>query len=286
MDFGIAHYERAEGNSKPEDALKVDYPQALEYFGQALRQDPQNLAALYDRAVVEGKLSQFEGAIADLEAFLRRETDPGWKAEAQRLLEQLRNRRGALFGPSPNAAPELRAESDLESAMTGGLSANRKSPSAALAALASTLAAAHRDPWLRDAAELPVEENTLAALEALARVRVTAGGAYDSLSNAIRTLQAANLPAPLRVWRDYELLYRTTRTPAVAECGDTDALARSAARYPWFAAQIWLESSPVLRRQAGFRHRRDARDAGGAHCARPWVPRHHDSSAEIFARSD
>ena len=58
------------GSSKPEDALKVDYPQALEYFGQALRQDPKNLAALYDRAAVENKLSEFESAIADLEEFL------------------------------------------------------------------------------------------------------------------------------------------------------------------------------------------------------------------------
>jgi tetratricopeptide (TPR) repeat protein len=236
VDFGIAYYERAERNGS-----SLDYALALEKFGQALRQDPRNLAALYNRAIVEGKLLQYDAAIADLEAFLRRETDARWKEEARGRLERLRNRRAGLFGPSPGAPRELRTESALESAMVGGLASSPDNT-----ALAAGLFEEHGDPWLREAMaspDFPARGRALEALAALARVRVAAGGSYGTLTDAIHFLQSARLPAPLRVWRDYELLYRTTRTPAVAECGNTAVLAQGASLYPWFEAQIWLESS-------------------------------------------
>lgn len=240
-DFATAYFERAERNG-----AAIDYALSLEKLGQALQQDPANLPALFNRAIVRGKLAQFDPAIADLEDYLRREPDPGWREEARRLMERLRNSRAGLFERGRPPSPGLRAELAMEAAMTTGLTAYFRQRSPELESQAAALAVEHQDPWLLETTGLrdnPNLERAVAAIGELAKLRALAGGGYDRLTVEIQFLETAGLPLPLRVWRDYELLYHTARTMAVANCGDTAALRQAARRYPWFEAQILLESS-------------------------------------------
>ena len=134
-------------------------------------------------------------------------------------------------------------------------------------ALAVDLAAGHQDPWLRESAALPVEQNTLAAIEALARVRVTAGGAYDSLSGTIRTLQAAPAPRARASGATMSCSIWTTRSPPGG--GHRGYRRTRAIRRPISMVRRadLARKLPLLRRQAGFRRRRRAREAGSSHCA-------------------
>ena len=240
VDFASAYFERAERLG-----AALDYAGAVEKLGQALAMQPYYPPALFNRAVVYGKLFQYDPAIADFEEYLRRETDAGWRAEARKRLEELRARRAAVFGKGP--APEsLRGELDLEGAMTSGLREFLRGAFPELEETAAAFANRHGDPWLLETVHLPRSPElvrAISALSELARVRVAAGGQYDRLSGEIRFLEASILPAPLRVWRDYELLYRRTRTAAVADCPDTAVLRVAAHPYPWFGAQFALESS-------------------------------------------
>src|SRR5512135_1672205 len=46
------------------------YPQALDLFEQALRDDPADVSARYYRAAVRARLDDYPGAIVDLQAVL------------------------------------------------------------------------------------------------------------------------------------------------------------------------------------------------------------------------
>src|SRR5262249_45552769 len=88
MDLATAYFERAEANSSP-----ADYQAGLEYLGQAIRQDPSNPAALFNRAIVYERLRSYDLAITDWEQFLKVEQDPQWRAEGERRLQEIRGRK-------------------------------------------------------------------------------------------------------------------------------------------------------------------------------------------------
>jgi tetratricopeptide (TPR) repeat protein len=241
VDFGIAYFERAETNQSARD-----YALALEKLGEALQAEPGNLAALFNRAVVNAKLYNYDLAIADFEEYLRREQDPGWRDEARRRLDEVRKRRASVFPPGHPPPSDLSDEFGLEAAMTGGLSRGLRGPQADLAAQASALSSRHGDPWLLEASRLrPTPEWSWAVdtLSGMAEKRALAGTGAGLPAEEAQRLAAARLPLPLRVWRDYELLYRTTRTAAVGNCPEIAGAPGRRPTYPWFAAQTLLEAS-------------------------------------------
>lgn len=85
VDFATAYFERAEQNKEP-----VDYTQSVELLSKALKKSPGYDVALYNRAIVYGKLMLLIPAIEDFEQFLRVEKDPGWRGEAEKRLAEVR----------------------------------------------------------------------------------------------------------------------------------------------------------------------------------------------------
>jgi len=87
IDLATAYFERAEASSSP-----ADYEASLNYLGDAIRLEPANPAALFNRAIVYERLYLYGRAIEDWQQFLKIETDPGWQKEAEQRLQQLRAR--------------------------------------------------------------------------------------------------------------------------------------------------------------------------------------------------
>jgi CHAT domain-containing protein len=87
VDLATAYFERAEATSSP-----ADYEAGLESLGQAIRLEPSNPAALFNRAILYERLYFYDRAISDWEQFLKIEQDPQWKDEAAKRLKEIRSR--------------------------------------------------------------------------------------------------------------------------------------------------------------------------------------------------
>jgi CHAT domain-containing protein/tetratricopeptide (TPR) repeat protein len=97
VDLATAYFERAEATSSP-----ADYEAGLESLGKAIRLEPSNPAALFNRAILYERLYFYDRAIADWEQFLKIEQDTQWKQEAERRLKEIRSRqreRGSRTAP-------------------------------------------------------------------------------------------------------------------------------------------------------------------------------------------
>jgi tetratricopeptide (TPR) repeat protein len=238
IDYGTAYYQRAERNS-----AAIDYARAVEKLGLAIQQRPDDPVALFNRAIAYGKLHQYESAIGDLEQCIRLEKRPGWRAEAERRLDEFRQRRSSLLHPRIDQAPaELKTELAFETAMNSAF----RGDSGDLAALAAAFENRHHDPWLGEILRLPSGPDWSKAIEilsGLAQVRTSGSNDYSRLRTGIAWVANARMPKPLGVWRDYELLYRDTRAQAVTNCPDPSPLLEASRDYPWFEAQSFLESS-------------------------------------------
>jgi CHAT domain-containing protein/cytochrome c-type biogenesis protein CcmH/NrfG len=179
-DLATAYTERGDAQNRP-----LDYGQAIEYLGQALSARPDNTVALFNRALVDERLSLFEEAIKDWEHYLRLDPKGPWSEEARQRLTSLRLRlkQSYSFPPaehSPDKAlPSLEAreqrrvvdsaawldsldEDYLDLAIKEWLPALAKrisesggSPDAlpewqSLQTLSRVVASEHGDPWLAD----------------------------------------------------------------------------------------------------------------------------------------
>ncbi len=92
IDFATAYFQRAEARRNP-----ADYDKAIEQLSRALGDRPRDPVTLFNRGIVYGKLSRRADAIRDLEQCLQVESDNGWKEEAKRRIEDLRQWIGKLF---------------------------------------------------------------------------------------------------------------------------------------------------------------------------------------------
>lgn len=241
VDFASAYFERAERTRS-----QVDYARAIEKLGQALERNPSEISALFNRAIIRAKLYQYDLAIADFEEYIRRAPNAGWRDEAKQRLADLRKRRARVFTRQPTEPPDLRSELLLENAMTSGIRVYSRSNWHALDAEAKTMYAEHGDPWLMQVMRLRGGSKLLRAIDALsamAALRTVAAGDYSTLGAQVEFINSIQLPKPLRIWRDYELLYHRTRTLGVANCLDTTDLREASQSFPWFEAQVLLESS-------------------------------------------
>lgn len=162
VDLATAYFERAEATASP-----ADYEAGLQYLGDAIRLEPSNPAALFNRAILYERLYFYDRAIADWEQLLKIEQDPGWRQEAEKRLRELQSRqkdRSSWQSPEKLTSGEFRAkvaagragiEEYLEAAQRkilpgiaarSALDGNYQTASA----LAEKLKTAHADPFLSD----------------------------------------------------------------------------------------------------------------------------------------
>lgn len=169
IDLATAHFERAEKEQRP-----IDYGAAAELLGTVLAKNPDNLVAVFNRAITYEKLSLYHEALADWEHYLKVDPTGNWADEARgkrdALAKLLRERENhSLIQPDPAHFVELaardpgiaseRAELYLDQAVMKWLpEAFPATPSAApsapartaLAVLAKLSVSQHMDQWLED----------------------------------------------------------------------------------------------------------------------------------------
>ncbi len=84
----IAEFERGEVENRSEA-----FARAEDDLTRALKLRPNDPALLFNRALVYEKLMMYESARDDWQQVLKREADPGWRAEAQRHLSVLEEKK-------------------------------------------------------------------------------------------------------------------------------------------------------------------------------------------------
>ena len=116
MDLATAYFERAEATSSA-----ADYEAGLESLGKAIRLEPANPAALFNRAILYERLYFYDRAIADWEQLLKLEPDQQWKDEAERRLKEIRSRqrqRGSRNSPETLSLSDFEQEMGTGNALT------------------------------------------------------------------------------------------------------------------------------------------------------------------------
>ncbi|HEV2388629.1 MAG TPA: CHAT domain-containing protein [Candidatus Acidoferrales bacterium] len=273
-DLATAYDELAQQESRDDDYLL-----AAARLTDALRVEPDNAVALFNRALVYEQIGSYPLAIEDWERYLRVDPSSAWaEQEAKQHLVRLKKRvnappqselaptapieatawleqRGAAH-PLANSGEEQLLDVALSQWLPDALapsassSGSRKAAErAAVARLATVLAARHGDRWLSDVLVAPRSMTLAAGATALAAaIRSNAKGHPDAAEvHAVRAeslLRAADDPAAaLRA--KLELAYALQREEKdLARCAAT---ARSALqslggrRYPWIQAQLLLE---------------------------------------------
>ncbi|HET9183994.1 MAG TPA: CHAT domain-containing protein [Candidatus Angelobacter sp.] len=163
VDLSTAYFERAEAAASP-----ADDESGLQYLGDAIRLQPANPAALFNRAILYERLYFYDRAIADWQQFLKLEHDPQWRAEGERRLKEIRTHvkehaasqiPGQLslseFQRQTEGRPSAAIEEYLGAAERNilprldGTAAGDENYRAALA-LAGNLRSLHSDPFLDD----------------------------------------------------------------------------------------------------------------------------------------
>jgi tetratricopeptide (TPR) repeat protein len=222
LDRATAWFERA---SKDGARATADYGQAAEDLTKVLKKNPDDLIALFNRAVLYEKLSMPHEALADLDRYLQLETDQQWVQEARerkkRIEKLIRSHDSSVAEPLADAEAfvelaqgsttvhlDQRIEEYQDLALRDWLPATfsletgpeeRARLSAALKTLSELLAARHGDYWLRDV--LAHTGDTRALRPAFVAMREAvidseqgdAIGAYDKAEEAAQFfLKAAN----------------------------------------------------------------------------------------------
>jgi tetratricopeptide (TPR) repeat protein len=88
LQLAIAYFVQGQDSS---DAKQ--YEHTVELLSKLLARQPENMVALFNRAIVYEHLQMYAQAAADWNTFLQHETDPGWKAEAEQHLKRLREKK-------------------------------------------------------------------------------------------------------------------------------------------------------------------------------------------------
>jgi CHAT domain-containing protein/cytochrome c-type biogenesis protein CcmH/NrfG len=218
-DLAIAYFQRAEAGDRA-----MDYGQTIELLSRALAKNPDDLVALFNRAIALEKMYVYNEAIRDWEHYLRVDPSSDWAGEVRKRLSELREKMKAREKPASLlksdpvvAAPLLRAratglsssstpwaasldEEYLDLAVREWLpllyvpieSADQKGwhrdPVVwdALAATADVLRTHHRDRWLADLLrDLPRESASPKTLGQIV-------AALDSLARAAKANAAGN----------------------------------------------------------------------------------------------
>jgi CHAT domain-containing protein len=278
IDLATSYFQRAQQEARTED-----FNFSYEYLSEALKLNPNDRVALFNRAIVAEHQFFHEQAIEDWEHYLR--VDPGsqWAEEARarvnRVKEKLKEHRSQaapLLNPGQMAAlmtdPRLRSDVDvrideyLHEAVrswlsqafpeaTGSQVKNPGDPVAtqALFFLAELTSREHNDRWLTDLLQGSSQGSSaqfVKAANALAHaVRSNDSGEYDvSFKQAELAEQlfrfSGNVAGALRA--EFEELFAAQFLRRGELCRRRSLAAENESKqyaYPWVQAQLGLENS-------------------------------------------
>jgi tetratricopeptide (TPR) repeat protein len=169
-DLGAAYIMRGDAEQK-----YGDYLPALDRLAEAIKRNPSDTAAKFNRALVLERMMLYDQAVEEWKNFLNAAPSGDWAREARQRLnaaeERLKKKAGAMGeiggGPARYLALDARRRSALAEPwllrvaepywLTGGALDNEGR--AALNLMASNLATEHHDPWLQDLTECRGEES-------------------------------------------------------------------------------------------------------------------------------
>jgi tetratricopeptide (TPR) repeat protein len=89
IDLATAYFERAGNKHEPAEQA-ADYDLALQSLNNVLSTNPNNLVALFNRAVVYERLKMFPEASADWQRYLQIDPSAEWTGEAKRHVDEMR----------------------------------------------------------------------------------------------------------------------------------------------------------------------------------------------------
>lgn len=144
VDLATAYFERAEATANP-----ADYEAGLQSLGEAIRLKPDDPAALFNRAILNERLYFYGRAVADWEAFLKIEKDPGWRNEAEQRLKEIRERQQQS---SHRRAPAELSPAQFEDTIERASESEEYLEEAERRILPQISEAQNRDPYYRAAA--------------------------------------------------------------------------------------------------------------------------------------
>jgi len=231
-DLAIAYFERGCSLHRP-----IDFSMSMELLGQALQSDPSSLVALYNRAMVFQHAYFYPNALRDWKSYLARDSNSSWAAEARRQMALAESKMRAP-DPSSGKLADL-IEMQLSQVMASSLISPARD-------LAAELRGEHQDEWLADALAAG-HEPVLRLLAGMVATRTGLQvGVFESELRELEPSSAVTRSPSLRVWRDFERLFRITHSSRIAAClPDVDDLIETCRRrhYTWFLAQSLLERS-------------------------------------------
>ncbi|HLK06587.1 MAG TPA: hypothetical protein VKV30_01535 [Candidatus Angelobacter sp.] len=88
LGLAIAHFVQGQDSSDAQE-----YKQAVKLLNKLLERQPENMVALFNRAIVYEQLHMYQEAAADWSAVLLHEPDEGWRTEAQEHLKRLQEKK-------------------------------------------------------------------------------------------------------------------------------------------------------------------------------------------------
>jgi CHAT domain-containing protein len=263
IDLGLAYDLQAEVSGDPRN-----FGQAIDFFGKALKKEPSNREALFNRALLYGQTGLIDSAIADWETFLENETDPLWKDEAQKKLDTLRKSKrkqssvvlpqslnewdAVLNSGDPTAAESVLDKAVVEwlSPLNGSLVQARPASVELLVTTAQKLESQHQDRWLTDLLRARYSPHFDMAISALLSAVLL--NLEDKASDAIIPARQAqvyflrdhNLPGLARA--QLEEVYAYQRLPDGTLCLNSALPLRQqieTAGYSWIQTQLLLDEA-------------------------------------------
>ena len=281
-DLGIAYFQRA--TADPQNHAS-DYGKAYETLSTVLAKLPDDPIALFNRAIVAERLTEFRQAEEDWEHYLRIESSGPWSEDAKERLRQLREkyhswkhrRSQPLLSPSqladqynnPTALDivDQRIEEYLHIAVRDWLSRafpadSQESPDpharVALVVLSQDTRLKHRDLWLKELLGNSGGRGYAQAVNALsAALSANDRGDYDEAKR--QSIVAEHLFAESRnfagVMRSqFERLFalQFIRNEPCVRVAKQAVHAVLESPYTWLHAQILLEQAACLTRKANI----------------------------------
>jgi tetratricopeptide (TPR) repeat protein len=233
IDLATAYFERARDPRRA-----IDFSMAIELLSRTLAVNPRSSVARFNRAMVFERAYDYPNAADDWRRYLAIDGTSSWAAEARRELEYVEEKIEAPASSAKNVDDLIELESDR--AMRSALTADRT------AEIAAVLSDENQDRWFADA--LPFRGTATAKL--LGAMAATRAGLrmdlFESELGELRSLASRVDSEPLRIWLEFEELFRVTHSPKVAGClagvGDLVETCRRR-HYAWFLIQTLLERS-------------------------------------------
>ncbi len=271
-DLGSAYFVRAESANRP-----IDYGNAIELFGKALANSPDDPIALFNRALASEHMFFYTQAVDDWEHYLRVDPQGEWSEDARRRLTALKEKikqhdrseneplltpdqiaHAGAIDPAMLEKIDSRIEEYLNLAVAAWLPEsyrNAQAPTSgvtdsrgALVVLSAIAVEKHKDRWLADLLAYSASRNFAPAVAELSdALRANEAGsnitARDHAWAAERLfVLAGNEAGALRAHIEY--LFASHDAQEAKPCLDAASGVEPRFKnhfYPWLAAQFHID---------------------------------------------